>query len=81
VPVNAALNPFLYTFTVKPYRDITDDLLRNWNEVDFDEDDEFTTRTMKDTQTVVTAKTDLSSTSKSETEHTAPKSKTQATKA
>ncbi|ELT92799.1 hypothetical protein CAPTEDRAFT_228056 [Capitella teleta] len=67
VPLNAAINPYLYTFTVNPFRPPTDDLLRNWIEVDFDEDDEFTTRTMKDSQTAVTARTDLPSSIKSET--------------
>ena len=39
MPLNAAINPYLYSFTTKPYRIPKDDLLANW-EGDDDMDDE-----------------------------------------
>ena len=38
VPLNAALNPYLYTFSTKPYHRERDDLLANW--VPTEEEDE-----------------------------------------
>ncbi len=38
MPLNAAINPYLYTFSTKPFRIPIDDLLANW--VDTGEEEE-----------------------------------------
>ena len=57
VPLNSALNPYLYTFSVKPFRRPIDDLLRNWVEIDFEEEeeDEFDSQTGKEQTDIATS--------------------------